>query len=102
LNDDIIRNYDRQGDDIWICDAHDENGPQQGLPKLRIRIHYSYSDIARYNTLLLEWHDYMTDDINDYENILQYLESLTTPFGFLKQVYGNVNSAMTKEDTEDM
>jgi len=37
---------------------------------------------------LHEWHNYISDDIDELEMIKEYLQNLTTPFGFLKVVLG--------------
>lgn len=65
----------------------DENG--YGIEtdsKLRVRVHFSYSDVQRFESLLQEWHDYITEDIEELDLIKEYVENLTMPFGFLKAV----------------
>ena len=54
--------------------------------KLRVRVHFSYSDVQRFESLLQEWHDYITEDIEELDLIKEYVENLTSPFGFLKAV----------------
>ena len=47
LRSDDIRDYSLQGQEIWCFpDVEDEEGP-----KLRIKIHYSYSDVQRFMSL---------------------------------------------------
>lgn len=56
------------------------------MPKLRLRCHFSYSDVERFDQLYREWYDYIEEDINDLKVIEEYLENLTTPFGFLRVI----------------
>ncbi len=53
---------------------------------MRVRVHFSYSDVQRFESLLQEWQDYITEDIEELELIKEYVENLTSPFGFLKAV----------------
>ena len=88
LNDSKIRDYSLQGEEIWAWGQFDENG--NGIEtdaKLRLRCHFSYSDVQRYESLLHEWYDYITEDIEELELINEYLENLTSPFGFLKVMH---------------
>lgn len=71
-------------------------------PKLRLRIHFSYSDVQRFESLLHEWHEYINDDIEDLERIREYLDNLTMPFGFLKQAASQKQEELSKEDHEDI
>lgn len=65
----------------------DENGYGiESDSKLRVRVHFSYSDVQRFESLLQEWHDYITEDIEELDLIKEYVENLTSPFGFLKAV----------------
>ena len=65
----------------------DENGYGiESDSKLRVRVHFSYSDVQRFESLLQEWHDYITEDIEELDLIKEYVENLTMPFGFLKAV----------------
>ena len=65
----------------------DENGfGIESDSKLRVRVHFSYSDVQRFESLLQEWHDYITEDIEELELIKEYVENLTSPFGFLKAI----------------
>ena len=71
-------------------------------PKLRLRIHYSYSDVQRFESLLVEWRDFLENDIQELKMIQEYLENLTTPFGFLKQAAAEKQEELSREDHEDM
>ena len=60
--EDQIRDYRMQGQDIWCYQKYDDDKGGEGNedgPKLRVRIHYSYSDVMRYDSLLLEWQEFI-------------------------------------------
>lgn len=58
--------------------------------------------MQRFESLLHEWHDYITEDIDELELIKEYLENLTTPFGFLKVVASQAAEELKDEDREDL
>ena len=60
--------------------------------------------MQRFESLLSEWHDYITDDLNNLYLIEKYLADLNTPFGFLKSMTGGRAGApgLNDEDREDM
>ena len=75
--EDQIRDYRMQGQDIWCYRNYDEDKGGDGVedgPKLRVRIHYSYSDVMRYDSLLLEWQEFIAEDIIELQWIERYLE----------------------------
>ena len=103
LNDAKLRDYSLQGEEIWGWAQFDENGIGiETDAKLRLRCHFSYSDVQRFGSLRQEWQDYITDDIDEYELIIEYLENLTTPFGFLKQLAADKVVGLANEDREDL
>jgi hypothetical protein len=52
----------------------DENDQEvESGPKLRLRIHFSYSDVQRFESLRYEWHNYISEDIEELELIKEYL-----------------------------
>ena len=56
----------------------DENGYGiESDSKLRVRVHFSYSDVQRFESLLQEWHDYITEDIEELDLIREYIDNLT-------------------------
>ena len=69
----------KSGDEHFeIYDENDGRGKpiDQPLPqqleegvRVRIRIHYSYSDVQRYNALLEEWRVQIQEDIDEYNEI---------------------------------
>ena len=69
---------------------------------MRIRVHFSYSDVQRFESLLQEWHDYITDDIEELDLIREYIDNLTQPFGFLKAEFEKKNEELTASDKEDL
>ena len=78
LNSAEIRDYANQGQEIWCYAEFDMNEQEvETGPKLRLRIHFSYSDVQRFESLLHEWHEYINDDIEDLERIREYLDNLT-------------------------
>ena len=70
--------------------------------KLRLRCHFSYSDVQRFESLLLEWNEYIAEDIDELQKIRDYLDALTQPFGFLKVVIGQRAEELKEEDREDL
>ena len=77
----------------------DEEGP-----KLRIKIHYSYSDVQRFESLRQEWYNYIEEDLEEYELIKDYLQNLTNPFEFMKmQMDENKGDReLNADDIEDL
>ena len=64
LNDEKIRDYSLQGEEIYLWAQVDENG--YGIEtdsKLRVRVHFDYSDVQKFESLLSEWHAYIEEDI---------------------------------------
>ena len=86
LNSSEIRDYSNQGQEIWCYAQFDENEIEVDYgPKLRLRIHFNYSDVQRFESLRYEWHNYIAEDIEELELIRTYISNLVTPFGFLRQ-----------------
>ena len=69
---------------------------------MRVRIHFSYSDVQRFESLLHEWYDYISEDIEEFELIKEYLENLVTPFGFMKALANEKSESLKEEDKEDL
>ena len=85
LNDEKIRDYKEQGEEIWGWAQYDEAG--EGIEsdaKMRLRCHFSYSDVKRFDSLLMEWNEFLSEDIDKLRLIDEYLTDLTQPFGYLK------------------
>lgn len=77
LMEEQIRDYRMQGQDIWCYKSHDDEKGGEGVedgPKLRVRIHYSYSDVVRYDSLLVEWQDCIAEDLEELQWIERYLD----------------------------
>ena len=58
--------------------------------------------MQRFESLLVEWRDFLENDIQELKMIQEYLENLTTPFGFLKQAAAEKLEELSKEDHQDM
>ena len=103
--EDQIRDYRMQGQDIWCYRQYDDDkggeGDEEG-PKLRVRIHYSYSDVMRYDSLLVEWQEFISEDITELLWIERYLDQLSDPFPFFMQVSDKAGVLLGKEDKEDL
>ena len=67
-----------------------------------MRVHFDYSDVQKFESLLSEWHAYIEEDIFQYEQIKDYLANLTVPFGFLKAVLRKSEENITELDKTDM
>ena len=106
LMEDQIRDYRMQGQDIWCYRSYDEDRGGDGVedgPKLRVRIHYSYSDVMRYDSLLLEWQEFITEDIVELQWIERYLDQLSDPFTFFAHMSEKTNNLLLgKEEKEDL
>ena len=127
----MIRDYSLQGSDIWcyqepinVCGLRDvktgqeyfwhvdEQGRSQPCEqpeidledgvRARLRIHYSYSDIQRYNSLLTEWRQQIQDDIDEYNEINTCLDQLSNPFVFFSNISEKAGILLGKEDNEDL
>ena len=70
LND--HRDYKKMGNDVRIKVREDDDES----PELRIRLHYSYSDIERYRTMLEEWHIEIEDGLNDYAAVVAFQDNM--------------------------
>ena len=74
LNDQHLRDYSQQGNEIWAWAQFDENGNGiENDAKLRLRCHFSYSDVQRFESLSHEWHNYILEDIEELDLIKEYL-----------------------------
>lgn len=72
-------------------------------PKLRIRIHFNYSDIQKYTSLSEHWDETISSDVNEITWIKKYLRDLTEPFGFFLHMADDHGShELSPEDIEDM
>ena len=103
LNDTKIRDYGLQGEEIWLWAQVDENG--YGIEtdsKLRVKVHFDYSDVQKFESLLGEWHAYIDEDIFQYESLKDYLENLIVPFAFLKVEPRKNEEYLTEQDKLDM
>lgn len=104
LNLHEVRDYRQQGNDIW-CYAmfdEDENGVESG-PKMRIRVHYNYSDVQRYESLLDEWNNCILVDCEEKRTIDRYLENLSDPFNFFSMMVSEQAAAVLNQyDREDL
>ena len=72
---------------------------------MRIKIHYSYSDVHRFESLRDEWYNYIDEDIEEFNLIKDYLENLTNPFDFMKQemdIKQNSNRELNADDIADL
>ena len=78
-------------------DEEMENGP-----KLRIRVYYNWSDVQRYNDLLMEWQNTLNNDIAEYRDIEEALEHLTSPFSFFVKQVMKGGIRLDTEDVEDL
>ena len=102
--EDQIRDYRMQGQDIWCYQKYDDDkggeGNEDGA-KLRVRIHYSYSDVRRYDSLLLEWQEFISEDIIELQWIERYLQQLSDPFTFFTQI-SSKTGILDRADQEDL
>ena len=65
-------------------------------------MYYNWSDVQRYNDLLMEWQNTLNADIADYREIEEALENLSSPFTFfVKQVMKN-GVRLDTDDVEDL
>ena len=105
LTSEEIKDYKNMGVDIWIRqdETLDARGsPREDVPKLRIRLHYSYSDRVRYSSMVREW---QTEILSDFENLTkveQFLDDMQKPFNFLKVVTSDDAPDLNDEDLEDL
>jgi hypothetical protein len=51
--------------------------------EIRIQINYLYQKLMMYNSQTNEWKLQLNDDVQDYNNIQEYLEMLQKPYTFL-------------------
>ena len=77
LTNDDMKDYSQQGEEIW---AYKSGFAIETDPKLRLRCHYSWSDVQRFNTLLEEWRFYINDAIEQLTLIEGYVDDLSSPF----------------------
>ena len=99
------RDYRTMGSDILIYgDYQDNDEPDEEGPRLRVRLHYNYSDKERYRTMLEEWHQDIINNLADYRQVSEFLDNMQTPFGFL-QAHANAgkqNQELDEIDIEEM
>jgi len=58
--------------------------------------------VQRFESLRREWHDYISEDIEELDLIADYLENLTNPFGFLKHMIAEKTKELSEDDRKDM
>lgn len=95
-----IMDYSMMGQDLMCY----QNTETQYGPRLRIRTHYSYSDRARFETLIRELQEDIMENLRAYDEINEYLIDMETPFQFLKQQHqaqagGDI---LTNDEIEDI
>ena len=69
---------------------------------MRVRVHYSYSDVQRYDALLNEWHAQIVEDIEEYNEIETCIEHLSNPFVFFSNISEKAGIALAEADQEDL
>lgn len=68
------------GQDIWLFA---EKGPnREDGPKLRIRLHYNYSDRVRYHSLWEEWGENIREELRVLKFYDEFKETMEAPFDF--------------------
>jgi len=77
------------GQDQWVFDLA-SRGNENG-PKLRIRLTYSYSDVAKFSSLLEEWdleidYKFKNDEGTGYLDICDWVQSFDMPFGGIMKI----------------
>ena len=58
--------------------------------------------MQRFESLRYEWHNYISEDIDELELIKEYLQNLTNPFGFLKHMVAEKTKELNEDDRKDM
>ena len=85
------------GQDIWIPD---EDADQ---PRLRVRVHYNYSDIQKYTSMVETWNEKISQDVNEVTWIKKYLTDLTeTGSVFKHMIAASSDLKLTPSDIEDL
>ena len=85
LNSNEIRDYNNQGQEIWCYQMLDENDNEvETGPKLQLKVYFSWSDVQRFEALRYDWQNYIAEDIVELEQLREYVQNMTTPFGFLE------------------
>ena len=93
------------GQDIWIRQDEylDARGsPNEDCPKLRIRLHYSYSDRERYRSMIEEWQTEILKDLENLRKVQVFLDDMQKPFNFLKITQSEDGPDLNDEDIEDL
>jgi hypothetical protein len=71
--------------------------------RVRVRIAYHWSDVKKFESMIQEWDRHIQINLNDYNDILYYLEQFEKPFGFFESVVaGAAGKVLTPEDMEDL
>ena len=78
------------GSDHWVYDEVNVNGDPNS-PKIRIRLTYSYSDVAKFTSLVAEWDEEIdlkisNEDGTGYLDIAQWVEAFDVPFGGIMKI----------------
>ncbi len=97
--------YKNMGSDIWIRQDNslDARGsPNEDAPKLRIRLHYSYSDRVRYESMVKEWQFEIIKDLENLKKVQQFLDEMQKPFNFLKVVTNDDGPDLNEDDMKDL
>ena len=71
--------------------------------RVRVRIAYHWSDVKKFESMIQEWDRHIQINLNDYNDIIYYLEQFEKPFGFFESVVsGAAGKVLTPEDMEDL
>ena len=75
---------------------------QDECAKIRLRIHYSYSDVQRYEALQDEWRIQIDREVAEYTEIQSCLDSLSDPFVFFSNLSAKAGIALHPDEEEDL
>ena len=80
---DLVTSYKNMGQDIWLF-AYKGPDRDEG-PKLRIRLHYNYSDVEKYSSLDEEWRLNIVEELKVLSFYDEFKETMEKPFDFFVQ-----------------
>lgn len=78
--------------------------PGQGrFPQVKFRVQYKFSDLNMYDDWLNNFRDYLREDFNEYDHILNYQEKMSRPFELevVRRFDRTATEALSKNDYID-
>jgi hypothetical protein len=72
--------YDNMGKDILLPRDQGDSQYDEFAPRLRVRLHFHFSNLERYDQALHDWDRYIEDDFRELDNVRHVQKNMANPF----------------------